>query len=321
MRGALEACDFSDVEPRRIYFALHNRGPEKIERAVVPPNFAPIERYLRGLASEEFRKNIIPRFLEAFPEKQRLLFIHIPKTAGSELSARLTGQYPYLNAQYLQPGWHNETQFYAAIKRAVTGLASSQQILICGHNTLQRYRAWRAIRYGDRVFAVLREPAKAVLSQVNYVLTRIFVREKEPKPDTLGWRRIFGVSEPDAMPSKTTVVALAQAILRNAGVTPANNACRFLGGQTADAALERIVCDDVELTDTEHLDRWCKESWAIDRDTRSNVSKKFVAPEDFAASDRDYIAQANEEDSKLHRLVVERLAQRDAASVRGVQLA
>ena len=78
-------------------------------------------------------------FFEAFPEKQRLLFLHIPKTAGSELSARLMERYPFLNGQIMQPGRGSEDQICQHIRDAVIGLAGSDHLLVGGHNTLERY--------------------------------------------------------------------------------------------------------------------------------------------------------------------------------------
>ena len=131
------------------------------------------------------------------------------------------------------------------------------------------------------MFGVVREPVRAMISQVNCILTRIFAAEKEPDPDTLGWRRLFQVNNFDQAISKTAAIELAGRVLRRQGVVPANVACRFLGGATADAALERAICYDVELTDTAHLNQWCKAKWGIDRQTRSNVSRPYIALDDL----------------------------------------
>ena len=135
LRSLLRDVDFAGVEPRQIYFTLHGRAPEKREYAIPPPKFSPLKKYIGGFGSEEFRKNVIPRFLEAFPEKQRLLFLHIPKTAGSELSARLMERYPFLNGQIMQPGRGSEDKICQHIRDAVIGLAGSDHLLVGGHNT------------------------------------------------------------------------------------------------------------------------------------------------------------------------------------------
>jgi hypothetical protein len=321
LNGIFEGLDFSGVDPRQIYFALHSRAPEKRELAIPPPSFSPLDRYVRGFLSDEFRKNLIPRFLEAFPEKQRLLFIHIPKTAGSELSARLMGQYPFLNSQMLQPGWGTDDQLCQEIRNAVVGLASSDRLFIAGHNTVERYRTWRAIRHEDQLFGVVRDPIGATISQVNYILTRIFVNEAQARPDTLGWRRIFQIESPDLNIGKAATIELAGRILRNQGVVPANVACRFLGGATVEAALDRIICYGIELTDTAHLDPWCHAKWGIDRHTKSNVSRAYIGRDDLSSADMQHMASITAEDAKLYDRVQERIARLGSLSVKGLQFA
>jgi hypothetical protein len=151
LEGVLEKLDFSGVEPRQIYFALHGRAPERRELAVPSRNYCARNHLIRVFRSKEFRKNLLPQFLHAFPEKQRLLFIHIPKTAGSELANRFKEQYPYMSSQELLPGWGTEEQICNAIHSAVCRLAKSDRLFVCGHNTLEQYRLWRAIRFGDRI--------------------------------------------------------------------------------------------------------------------------------------------------------------------------
>ncbi len=319
--GMLRDLDISAVEPRQIWFVLHGRAPERREYAIPGPAFSPLDRFAGGLRSKEFRTNLIARFLEAFPEKQRLLFIHIPKTAGSELTARLMARYPYLNSHMLEPGWGTEDEICRAIRDAVTGLTAADRVLICGHNSLERYRLWRAIRYEDRLFAVLRDPVAATISQINYILTRIFAREPQPKPDTLGWRQLFEVPDVDTI-GKAGAIDLAGRILRREGVVPPNVACRFLGGgRTAEAAIDRIVCYGVELTDTAHLDQWCRETWGIDSQARSNLSKRFIGYDDLSGADKEYMAAITAEDAKLYAQMQDRMARLGTAAVKGHLLA
>ncbi|MGE0223227.1 MAG: hypothetical protein AB7F35_18175 [Acetobacteraceae bacterium] len=319
--GLLRQFDFSGVPPRQAYYALFGRAPEKRAAAVPQPRFAAQTKFARGLASDEFRRTLIPQFLEAFPEKKRLLFLHIPKTAGSELSARLMRKYPYLSSQTLQPGWGTTEAICAQVRSAVLRLAESEHVLICGHNTLQRYRDWRAVRYDDRLFAVLRDPVRATMSQVNYVLTRMFLKVANPEPDIVSWRRLFGVSEEETGTDKGRIVELASRILRNQNLVPAGRACRFLGGTTAEAAIDLAICYDVDLTDVEHLDTWCSAQFGIEEKGASNISQCYVSADDLSPADLDHIGAITTEDARLYAVVRERMERLGAPSVRGVQLA
>lgn len=320
LKEMLRDVDFTDVQPRQLYYAVQGRAPERAEFAIAAKNYVAVEKYIRGLHSAEFRANLIPRFLDAFAEKQRLLFIHIPKAAGSELSARMVARYPWLHSQWFQAGWTTDNQLFLAIRNAVVGLDRSDQIFVCGHNTLERYRAWRAIRFDDRIFTVVREPLRAILSQVNYVMTRIFIRSDQPQPDTLGWRRVFEVADVEQLPDRASLIELGRRILRHQGVVPPNVACRFLGGPTMEAALDRIICYAIEITDTEHLDQWFRDRWQLEQTTRSNESRQFIREDDLSTADRDYIQSATSEDAKLFSKVRDRMARLDSSSVLGSQL-
>jgi hypothetical protein len=321
LNGMLRDVDFAGTDPRQIYFSLHGRAPEKREFAIPGPDFSPSDKYVRGFRSAEFRRNLIARFLEAYPEKQRLLFIHIPKAAGSQLSARLMGKFPFLVSQMLEPGWGSDDDICRALRDAVTGLSRSNQLLICGHNTLERYRSWRAMRYDDQLFAVVRDPVLATISQVNYILTRIYSQEPQPKPDTIGWRRIFGVQNVEETIDRATSIELARRVLRDQGVVPPNVACHFLGGSTAESALDHVVCHDVELTDTVRLDQWCRDKWGIEETGKSNESKPYIRLDDLSSDDKQHIASITSEDARLYARVEERLSRSGRSSVRGLHLA
>jgi hypothetical protein len=319
--GLMQEIDPSSVEPRHIYFALHARAPERRQFAIAGADFVPADRFARAFRSDEFRRNIIPRFLEAFPEKRRLLFIHIPKTAGSELSARFMQHFPHLSSQELAPGWGDDETICRALKDAVTRLRQSDSLFVCGHNTLERYRNWRAMRFPDQVFALLREPRQAVISQVNYVLMRIFAREQPARPDTLGWRRTFRVENPDPNIGKAALVELAGRILRASGVVRPHVACQFLGGATADEAIDKVISYDIELVDTSRMDQWCLERWGMDRQARSNVSPPYVEMKDLSRSDLEHLDAITQQDGALYAKVQEAMGRLGTNSVKGRDLA
>ena len=92
--------DFAGSSARQVaYAALGGPVPTEFK---IPPNWTPdAARDLLNelLLSRFFQKDILRLFLEAFPEKRRLLFVHIPKCAGSDLSHHLVGRYPSIAEQ------------------------------------------------------------------------------------------------------------------------------------------------------------------------------------------------------------------------------
>ena len=52
--------------------------------------------------SAAFQQEVLTLLLNAFPEKRRLLFVHIPKCAGSDLSHHLMTRYPSIDQRLME---------------------------------------------------------------------------------------------------------------------------------------------------------------------------------------------------------------------------
>lgn len=317
LKGLLRHLDFSAVTPRQIYYAAHGRPPEDLDHALPMDSSAARERFYNALTSDEFRLKVIKNLLDAFPEYQRLLFIHIPRSAGSELSLRLTSRYPSITQQFLSPEWFPTEKLCAAIGDFVSQLPDADAIFVRGHIKLEDYRGWHLIRFRDRAFTVLREPVAGVMSQLNHVLTRLFTDEHPAAPDSVIWRERFGLGDAPRRPFKSEAVELARQVLRDPEVVQPNIACCYLGNGTAERAIANIVIEAVEVTDLHHYHDWCRERWGIDSRARSNASKLYVTQDDFDAADRDYLASVIEEDVRLYRRVQDRLTARGGNSIIG----
>src|SRR5581483_11309154 len=147
--------------------------------------------------------------------------VHIPKTAGVDLASHLQSRFPSFNTRWIDPAWPLEPQdLFLTLKFLALELACSDTLFVSGHTRLSTYRAWdlNGIRLTDQVFTVVRKPIDQILSQVNYVLTRIFDDATPVAPDTTGWRQMFGVSDLKLRESHPDILALAHRILRDQGV-------------------------------------------------------------------------------------------------------
>ena len=82
----LRQMDFAASSIETLLTAIFGKAtPPTIEALAIPDSTALRDMLNEVLLSEEFRRSILRLFLNAFPEKRRLLFIHIPKCAGSDL--------------------------------------------------------------------------------------------------------------------------------------------------------------------------------------------------------------------------------------------
>lgn len=76
-----------------IFYSVLGRDPESLLEPAAS-DYSPSDSLKEALESEEFQQNVVRLILNAYPEKRRLIHIHIPKCAGTHLRARLEVKYP-----------------------------------------------------------------------------------------------------------------------------------------------------------------------------------------------------------------------------------
>ena len=96
--GLAKRINFTDVEASQMYFSILQRPPES--RNLVrceDEGYDPSQHFCEALWSDEFQIRILRLLLNSFPEKRRLIHIHIPKSAGSHFFAKMAPIYPCIN--------------------------------------------------------------------------------------------------------------------------------------------------------------------------------------------------------------------------------
>jgi hypothetical protein len=315
----LAQIDYAGHDFRDVFFSTFGRFPDSRGSS----GSADILDVLNELLlSAEFQSNVLYNFLEAYPEKRRLLFVHIPKCAGSDLSANLVTRYPSISWQITQLGWTSKRELFCSLRDIVLRLGLSDAIFVRGHIPLQYYTRLNLIRPGDEVFTILRDPLEIVISQINYVLTRLRRNEGkvEPDPDVKVWLQSLGLgSIPENLTCDLARKLAAQMIYCESIVTR-NPLCSWLGGGTTTAILERLALNRVELTDTARYQAWLHKKWAITSTSRENASEQFVTLGSRNPEEITYLKSICDEDIKLHSIVCDRLSSRATASVKGAEL-
>jgi len=313
----LRQLDFAGRSARQVaYAALGQLEPASDE---VPPAGKPeAARDLLNdlLLSRQFQQNILRLLLEAFPEKRRLLFVHIPKCAGSDLSHHLVGRYPSIAEQLRALHWTNKQLLFEALSDTVRRLQFSDTIFVRGHVNLADYLEQRLARPYDRLFTILRDPVEIAISQVNYVLMRLKedVAATTFRPDVREW---LGMLEMETMPEELSAPFLrrvGERALRTQGIVPPNTMCHWLGGGDAAAVLARLAEHGVEVTNTREYRRWRRQRWGIEVDTRINESIKVLTRDTLRADDLAYLRDISEEDATLYRAVEQQMLETAACS-------
>jgi hypothetical protein len=262
-----------------------------------------VRDYLNDLLfSDEFQRSLIPSLLSAYAEKGRLLFVHIPKCAGSDLSKNLRTRYSSLDQRVMDPRWTGKEELFKQLREFVKLTRFSDTIFVHGHIDLNYYLENQLARPSDRLFSIVRDPMEIPVSTVNYVMTRIrqdFERQRLDW-DTKEWFEFLGI---DAMPRELSDEFAAEMFRRalyNQQIVVPDSMCHWLGGGDAQTVLERLAEHDVEITDTARYNKWLVERWGISSSTHQNESIKFFTLASLNLEDRDYLSEISREDLKLY---------------------
>lgn len=314
----LRQMDFAGRSARQLAYAALGGlvpGPDKVPSIQQPE--AARDALNELLLSRDFQRNILRLFLDAFPEKRRLLFVHIPKCAGSDLSHHLVGRYPAIAEQLRVLHWTEQQLLFEALSDTVRRLHFSDTIFVRGHVNLADYLEQGLARRCDRLFTILRDPVDIAISQVNYILTRLKtdVAAGELQPDTREWQRLLELEEKPGELSAAFLCRLGERALRMREIVIPNPMCHWLGGGDAAAVLWRLTEHEVEVTNTRLYPTWRWQRWGIDADTRLNESIKFLTRDTLAPEVLAYLRDISVEDAKLYRAVDQHLLRTGACAV------
>jgi hypothetical protein len=301
----LASLDVTGLEPRHIYHSILGRRPETLQATKRPEHYNPRDHMRGALVSPEFQRKVIPLILNAYPEKQRLLFIHVPKCAGTDLRIGLSTRYPALDVGLGRSEWTSTQQLFAAIHEVALGLRFSDTILLHGHIRIAAAINGGMVRPTDRIITVIRDPVEIILSNVNYVITRILQDQEIGKeaPDTQGWRRTLGIDRLPAEISDEVAVGLFNKMLHNPAIAVPNSICYWLGNGDVQSAIRRLVINDVEITDTRHYAGWLRGRWDVVRATKANESRKFITAKHIQSDDRKFVEGITADDREVYALL------------------
>jgi hypothetical protein len=321
--GWLKRIDLSGVDRRQVYRSVLGRNPETVALSRTGENYRPAAHLTDTLNSDEFQDGLIKLLLRAFPERRRVIFVHIPKCAGTDLIAKIVNRFPAIDYTLTSDAWNSKPDVFAALHRIVSDIYCSKSLFVYGHMSLPWLMRHDLIRCEDDCFTVLRDPDEMVISQVNYILTRIFAPAGTSRTDVRQWLSALGIEGPISRPSEAETLALAKSVLWNEDLTPRNVICRQLGvaagdaDATASSAMGHLIMSNIEITETLRYDRWTQQKFGSSQFTRKNKSEAILKPSDLSAGDQEYIASITSEDRKLYDHVVQKLNQAGSLSIRG----
>jgi hypothetical protein len=311
--------DFARVRPSHLDYSVMGQVPDVHHRGMAwSPALA--RDYLNDLLhSSRFQQNLLVYALRAFPEKQRLMFVHIPKCAGSDLSFHLTSRFPSLQQRLMDEALTEKGSLFEALAGFVRELAFADAVFVRGHIPLDFFADADLIRPADRIFTIVRDPTEIALSQINYILTKfqLNIDGGVIEKDTEGWLDALGLKELPQAVTPQFVEKYSRKLLYDTNIVEPNSMCRWLGGGDAEVVVERLARHLVEVTDTVHYNPWLLGQWGISAHTRQNESIKYVSLSTLGHQELGYIRDLSPEDRKLYSRVQHALAVEDKVSVSG----
>ena len=317
----LGRLDCGAMSKRQISACVLGRAPDNWQAALDGENFVPRAAFANRLNSVEFQTRIREIVLNAFPEKRRTIFVHIPKCAGSDLTVGLRRQVPMLHYNLATPEITQKPDLFAALKEIVLCAPFSNTIAISGHVPLRWYQERNLVRYEDDLFTVVREPRSMIFSYISFILTRLKTFVGTKRNDTTNWLKAIGMTEIVPDPSPAYLVEIGSRLLRTPQVTSRNMICNNLARGQAVGAIENAVLTGIEITETQRYSAWKQAKFGLPSERRVNESQPLYTPELAPAADRDFIDEMVSEDLVVYGKIMAALERQGALSIKGTVLA
>jgi hypothetical protein len=246
-----------------------------------------------------FQSQLVNLLLAAFPEKRRLLFVHIPKCAGTDLRENLKSRYPVLDWNLTETSWTDPSRLFALLETLIPQIRASDTVAVHGHVPLGWYFNYALKRPGDRIFAVVRDPMEIVVSYVNYVLTSLLLDPEAIQPDSRDWLQRLRITRVPADPHEDFLAMAAERILLS-DISPANCLCHFLGNGNAASAEELIRRSGIEMIDARQYSSWRRQEFGVTSCSQLNESRKFLHLATLTSPQSERVLQLTEEDRILY---------------------
>jgi hypothetical protein len=333
IEGLFRGVDLSGADPRLIFFMVLERWPTTEELATVEKPYRARSHIRTLLKTPEFRTPICRRLLEVFYERQRLLFVRIPRCAGEHVMAMMDLKHPVVpldlgTAKYKDVdltvrtlgallGLFGNSRSFVVVQPHIAAFLAPPSRQVVGEDPLHWELSQPPCRSTDRLFAIIRPPEELVLSQVNAVLTALRQPPSEDEPAHIAAARTRYTQLP-AHDQASQWKQLGRRIL--ARTKTRNPICSALGDGTAENALETCRRTPIELVGLDGYSEWSRRAFDNAPPDPVNVSMPILQRADLAPEDAAHLGDLTSEDRVLYARFAERCAVVDLPYVNGFDL-
>ncbi len=266
-----------------------------------------------------FRSFIAWRLLRSFPEKRRLLFVHLPRSAGTDFALAMRQRFPHAGDELEDAAFLPADRFATRLRDFARAIADADTVFMGGHMPLAGLVAGGLVRPQDRLVTILRHPHEVWLSFANAVVQRFLADPGLAEPDTGAWAKMLDLKREDVAAMDPRALALA--VAGRPDLHPARPICSLLGDGTARGTLGLLGEVPVEITTLGKYPAWIKREWGIVHQARVNAAPKLIGWADLPAAQQESIAASCRADALVYGAVNACLEASGAMSVSGPELA
>jgi hypothetical protein len=331
--GLMRGIDWKHVDPCMLTFAVLGRWPTSQELAELQVPYRPYVHLRHLLGSEEFRTAIVRRLFEVFPERQRLLFVRIPRCAGTSVMSVLDtkhpilpldlGDRPFREAPVLVPllgqllGRFGTTRTLVVAQPRIGPFVEAPTVTPACGDPLHWHLPQPPCRGTDLLFTIIRPPEALILSEVNGILTALRRPASPGEPASLAEQRKHHAPLPDQTDSAGWK-QLGRKLL--AATTLRNPICTALGDGTAAGAFAACARVPIQLVAIEAYRQWSRAAFDSSPADPVNVSTPILQPADLTAEDSAHLSSLIAEDAVFYARYAERRQAEQIPYVLGTDL-
>jgi hypothetical protein len=331
-QALLRSVEMKSADPRALTFVMLGRWPTEPELTALPTPYQPKLHLRHLLQSPEFRQTFVRRLLDAFPDRRRLLFVRIPRSAGAHVLATAANRHPIMPHGIADAPDMSLQGLLDALGEALYRFNSASTAFLesprlkplfaptqpdqASADILHWALTPPPFRSGDTLFTVVREPRSLLLSRVNALLSAL-QGLSDYDPETVAqWRLRLG-----NVPAATAIgnwKDIGRQVLQS--LTLSNPICEALGEGTAEQAFVACRCCGIELVDLTRCTDWIRTAFSNEPPAPLNVSQPLLAAEDLRPDDRAHLDALLTEDLVFYDRYASRIDPTQVSSLNGANL-
>jgi hypothetical protein len=271
------------------------------------------------ILSQEFQNHLMELFTHAFPEAKRLIYIHIPRCAGTHFRLRVAHRYPHIPHALQNPAITPKKPLLTQIALMARTVDLFGRIVLSGHLRLNFFVQRVGVREADEIYTTIRDPVDLAVSHTDYVVQLLRAHPNGERMDARKFLDFLGMESCPTSMSAPQIEELATRIIYNDRILPQNPICWYLGDGTSKAAIDNIVEKRIEITTVERYPAWIEERWRCSAPEPVNRAAAIDRGL-FVAKHAKRLADLTSEDGKVYSVVSRLLDMTGKSAIRGDEL-